>query len=51
VNHLEAAPYDEFAYLEQRARHEGIAWTGRPPVESSASATESTKSTKRPALL
>lgn len=29
----EPAHYDEFAFLEQYAQHEGLVWTGRPPLE------------------
>ena len=32
----DAANYDEFGMLEQYARHEGIAWRGRPRVERRA---------------
>ena len=29
----DAANYDEFGFLEQYAKHEGLPWTGRPQVE------------------
>jgi pimeloyl-ACP methyl ester carboxylesterase len=36
MNDEASMQYDEFAFLEQYARHEGLAWTGRPPVERRA---------------
>src|ERR1700722_291612 len=36
MNDEEAANYDEFGMLEQYAKHEGIAWHGRPQVERRA---------------
>jgi len=33
MNDADAADYDEFAFLEQYAKHEGLDWTGQPQVE------------------
>jgi pimeloyl-ACP methyl ester carboxylesterase len=33
MNTKDEAGYDEFAFLEQYAKHEGIPWRGRPAVE------------------